>query len=113
MNPNLQRLEAYPFAKLQKLFNDLTPPPDKSPIALSIGEPQHIPPPFVLKTIEDSLHRLANYPTTTGLPELRDAIAAWLRDLSKHDHDLVAGFIDAHGEDMKTFARKEASRHLG
>ena len=44
---------------------------------------------------------------------IQSAIAAWLRDLSKHDHDLVAGFIETHGEDMKTFARKEASRHLG
>jgi N-succinyldiaminopimelate aminotransferase len=79
VNPNLQRLEAYPFAKLQKLFSDLTPPPDKSSIALSIGEPQHESPPFVLKTMEDNLHRLANYPTTAGLSALRDAIAAWLQ----------------------------------
>tara|TARA_R110002049_G_scaffold9142_10_gene47354 strand:- start:1257 stop:1502 length:246 start_codon:yes stop_codon:yes gene_type:complete len=44
---------------------------------------------------------------------IQSAIAGWLRDLSKHDPDLVAAFIDAHGEDMKTFARKEACRHLG
>lgn len=44
---------------------------------------------------------------------IQSAIAAWLRDLSKHDADLVADFIDSHGEGMKTFARKEASRHLG
>ena len=44
---------------------------------------------------------------------IQSAIAAWLRDLSKHDPDLVADFIDSHGEGMKTFARKEASRHLG
>ena len=75
MNPNLQRLEPYPFAKLQALLSDLTPPTDKSPIALSIGEPQHAPPAFVLKVIENNLHRLANYPTTGGLPELRQAIA--------------------------------------
>ena len=79
MNPNLQRLEAYPFAKLQKLFSDLTPPSDKSSIALSIGEPRHDSPLFVLKTIEENLHRLANYPTTAGLPALRDAIATWLQ----------------------------------
>jgi N-succinyldiaminopimelate aminotransferase len=79
MNPNLQRLEAYPFAKLQKLFSDLTPPSDKSSIALSIGEPRHDSPSFVLKTIEENLHRLANYPTTAGLPALRDAIATWLQ----------------------------------
>lgn len=44
---------------------------------------------------------------------IQSAIAGWLRDLSKHDHDRVAAFIDAHGETMKKFMRKEASRHLG
>ncbi len=79
MNPYLQRLEPYPFAKLQQLFSDLSPAAGKSPIALSIGEPQHASPAFVLQTISDNLHRLANYPTSLGLPELRHAIAAWLQ----------------------------------
>ncbi len=66
MNPYLQRLEPYPFAKLQQLFSDLTPAAGKTPIALSIGEPQHASPAFVLQTISDNLHRLANYPTSVG-----------------------------------------------
>jgi N-succinyldiaminopimelate aminotransferase len=79
MNPNLHRLEPYPFSKLQQLFSGLTPAANKAPIALSIGEPQHNSPAFVLKAIEDNLHRLANYPSTAGLRELREAIAAWLQ----------------------------------
>lgn len=78
MHPNLKDLEPYPFTKLQRLFSDLTPASDKSPIALSIGEPQHPSPQFVLDVIANNLHRLANYPTTAGLPELRGAIADWL-----------------------------------
>tara|TARA_R110002049_G_scaffold24903_13_gene88075 strand:+ start:988 stop:2178 length:1191 start_codon:yes stop_codon:yes gene_type:complete len=78
VHPNLKDLEPYPFTKLQQLFSDLTPASDKSPIALSIGEPQHPSPQFVLDVIAENLHRLANYPTTAGLPELRSAIAGWL-----------------------------------
>ena len=78
MNPNLTRLEPYPFTKLQQLFSDLAPAPGKEAIALSIGEPQHASPAFVLEAIADNLHRLSNYPTSAGLPELRSAIAAWL-----------------------------------
>lgn len=78
MHPNLTRLEPYPFAKLSQLFADLSPAPGKSPIALSIGEPQHPSPRFVLDVIAQNLHRIANYPTTAGLPELRSAIATWL-----------------------------------
>jgi len=79
VNPNLVRLEPYPFTKLQQLFSDLSPPTDKSPIALSIGEPQHEPPEFVLEVIRDNLSMLAKYPTTQGLEHLRSAIAAWLQ----------------------------------
>ena len=78
MNSNLDRLQPYPFEKLRQLFEDLTPPQDKAPIALSIGEPRHPSPAFVLEAVSDNLQRLANYPSTAGLPELRQTIASWL-----------------------------------
>ena len=79
MNPYLQHLQPYPFAKLDQLFSDLTPATEKTRIALSIGEPQHKSPTFVLKAVSDNLHRLANYPSSAGLPELRNTIAHWLQ----------------------------------
>lgn len=79
MNPDLQALQPYPFEKLRQLFSGLSPARDKSAIALSIGEPKHPSPDFVLKLIADNLGRLSNYPTTAGIPELGQAIAAWLQ----------------------------------
>jgi len=79
VNPNLSKLEPYPFTKLQQLFSDLSPPTDKTPIALSIGEPQHEPPEFVLEVIRSNLALLAKYPTTSGIAELGNAIADWLQ----------------------------------
>ncbi|MGO4915586.1 DNA alkylation repair protein [Pseudogemmobacter sp. W21_MBD1_M6] len=43
---------------------------------------------------------------------IQKAIAWWLRELSKHDKDRVADFIEEHGDKMKSFARKEALRLL-
>lgn len=43
---------------------------------------------------------------------IQKAIAWWLRDLSKHDADRVRSFLDTHGETLKPFARKEASKYL-
>ena len=43
---------------------------------------------------------------------IQNAIAWWLRDLSRHDAPRVVAFLDAHGAGMKPFARKEAARHL-
>jgi len=79
MNPNLQHLQPYPFEKLRQLFAGLSPAADKSPVALSIGEPRHPSPAFVLEEISANLQLLANYPATAGLPELRASIAGWLQ----------------------------------
>lgn len=77
MNPDLERLHPYPFEKLRHLLADVTPA-DKPPVALSIGEPRHPAPAFVLRTLEEHSDQLSRYPATAGTPELRRAIAGWI-----------------------------------
>ena len=79
MNPDLSRLQPYPFEKLAKLKQGAEPPQDKAHIALSIGEPKHTPPQFVLDKVGEALPSIGQYPLTKGRPELREAIAAWLK----------------------------------
>ena len=43
---------------------------------------------------------------------IQKAVAWWLRDLSKRDPERVDAFLNEHGEGMKNFARKEASKYL-
>ncbi len=43
---------------------------------------------------------------------MQKAVAWWLRDLSKHDAARVQLFVDKHGDRMKPFARKIASKYL-
>lgn len=43
---------------------------------------------------------------------IQKAVAWWLRDLSKHDPDRARDFLAAHGDVMKSFARKEATKYL-
>lgn len=78
MNPRLDLLHTYPFEKLARLKTGVEPPNELPHIAMSIGEPQHEPPPFVLETLKQNLHRLGSYPATIGLIELRMACAHWL-----------------------------------
>lgn len=77
MNPNLNRLHPYPFEKLAQLKAGSTVPEHLHPISLGIGEPKHPAPEFVKQVIADNLDRLANYPTTRGIDELRGAISQW------------------------------------
>lgn len=77
MNPDLTLLHPYPFEKLAALKAAVSAPAHLNDIMLSIGEPKHEPPAFVLETLVKNLSKLSNYPTTKGLPELRTAIATW------------------------------------
>jgi len=78
MNPRLNLLHTYPFEKLARLKAGVEPPEELAHIAMSIGEPQHEPPAFVLETLRQNLHRLGSYPATIGLIELRASIGRWL-----------------------------------
>ncbi|MBM7059853.1 succinyldiaminopimelate transaminase [Pseudomonas sp. UL073] len=77
MNPALAHLQPYPFEKLRALLGGVQPPAGKSAIALSIGEPKHRSPSFVGEALTANLEQLAVYPTTLGIPALREAIAHW------------------------------------
>lgn len=43
MNPRLDALQPYPFERLATLLRDIRANPDRDPISLAIGEPQHPP----------------------------------------------------------------------
>jgi N-succinyldiaminopimelate aminotransferase len=78
MNPELDKLHPYPFEKLSALKSSITPNPELDHIALSIGEPKHKAPEFVLKELQQQLSGVSAYPLTKGIPELRQAITDWL-----------------------------------
>ena len=78
MNPDLKRLQSYPFEKLATLKQGIVPSSNKEHISLSIGEPKHAPPSFISEEIITHLHGLSSYPLTKGMPELRKSIAEWL-----------------------------------
>lgn len=77
MNSQLQLLQPYPFEKLNQLFADIQTP-DLPLIALSIGEPKHPAPDFIKQAISENFNHLSTYPSSKGLPELRQSIAQWL-----------------------------------
>ena len=77
MNPLLDKLQPYPFEKLTALLGKVKPNADLAPIKLSIGEPKHAAPEFVTKILVDEISAVETYPTTKGVPQLREAIAQW------------------------------------
>lgn len=77
MNPNLAHLHPYPFEKLRSLLQGADTS-SLTPLAFSIGEPQHPAPQQVLDELAAQLGGINKYPSTQGLPSLRHAISAWI-----------------------------------
>lgn len=78
MNPDLERLQPYPFERLNALLQGQTPSRELSHINFGIGEPRHPTPHFVTEALISHAHGLANYPATKGGVELREAVCDWL-----------------------------------
>lgn len=94
MNPELDKLHPYPFEKLAVLKNGITPNPKLEHIALSIGEPKHAAPEFVMQELQQQLSGVSAYPLTKGIPELRQSITDWLTQRFKLPTDSLN--IDQH-----------------
>ena len=108
MNPDLEKLQSYPFQKLNSLLEGATPNSDYSPIALYIGEPRHPTPEFIKQSLIDNLAGMASYPATAGIPELRAAIARWLQNRYQVSMDPQTQIIPVNGSREALFAFAQA-----
>ena len=111
MNPDLNSLFPYPFEKLNTLKDGVTPPSALEHIALSIGEPKHPAPGFVLDELTQQLSGLEKYPLTKGLLPLREAIAKWLTQrfkLAQNSIDPETHILPVNGTREALFAFAQA-----
>lgn len=104
MNPDLARLQPYPFQRMARLHAGVTPPAGMETIRLSIGEPRHPTPGFISEALIEHLHGLSVYPSTRGSDKLRDAIAAWL----SRRFGLPAASLDAQRHILPVNGTREA-----
>jgi len=104
MNAELALLHPYPFQKLASLLEGCAPPSHLSPIPLSIGEPKHAAPGFVLDALNAHRDGYSVYPKTAGGDALRDAIARWLTQRFK----LRSGLLQATRHILPVNGTREA-----
>lgn len=78
VNPVLDQLGAHGVAAVQQKARDLRA--SGVPIIdFSIGDPKEPTPPMIPAALIDAVPDVSQYPTTKGLPELRSAIADYVR----------------------------------
>jgi len=102
--PTLDRLPDYPFDRLRVLLDPITPTTNADPIMLSIGEPRHDPPAFVLEALAANAADWNRYPPIDGTPDLRNAVVGWLT----RRFGLNADSIDANRHVLPCVGTREA-----
>ena len=110
-NPNLSKLMAYPFERLNNLLAPLTPNSNFTPISLSIGEPKHQPPDFALEILSDQEKvraLLATYPATKGTTKLRQSISTWLKTRFSPEVDYETEILPVNGTREALFSFAQA-----
>jgi len=65
-----------PFPRLNALIEGIEP--GKPPLVMSLGEPQHPFPKFVMEEISRNSALFGKYPPIIGTAEFRNAAAGWL-----------------------------------
>jgi N-succinyldiaminopimelate aminotransferase len=103
MNPDLARLQPYPFERIRTLLAGLTPAALPS-VSLAIGEPKHPTPDFIHQAISANLGGLSSYPLTKGIAALREAITTWLT----WRFQLPEGAVDAEQHVIPVNGTREA-----
>src|SRR5688500_13023142 len=76
VSPILERQQAYPFVRLHEAAQRVRER-GVEVIELGIGDPREPTDPKIRQALVDGLRDRMGYPAAVGLPELREAIAAW------------------------------------
>ena len=108
-NTNLDKLTDYPFDRLRTLLKDINSPKDKTPMIMSLGEPQHTPPTLLAETINKCVNQWAKYPPMAGSSILLNSIKSWL----VNNYGLEAKNLDPSENIVAVSGTREALYMMG
>jgi N-succinyldiaminopimelate aminotransferase len=104
LSPVLTATGTYPFVRLEEAKRRLAAKGVEL-IDFGKGDPREETDPVIRQALVDSIEPLMGYPLAQGLPELREAVAAWCRRRFGVE-------LDPGTEVIPTYGSKEAIFHL-
>jgi succinyldiaminopimelate transaminase len=78
LSPILRGQATYPFVRLGRAADDRLAQ-GLEVIDLGMGDPREPTDPLIIQALKEGVRERMGYPAAVGLPELREAIAAWAR----------------------------------
>jgi succinyldiaminopimelate transaminase len=78
LSPGMRAAEPYPFEELDRRVAEATAE-GRTLVDLGVGDPREETPAFIRDALKDAIAPTSRYPRAAGLPELRSAIAGWVR----------------------------------
>ena len=102
--PALTGMQTYPFVRLAEEKRRLLAA-GADLIDFGMGEPREETPAFIRAALVDALEPISTYPAAEGLPELREAVAAWIERR-------FGTRLEPHAQVLPTLGSKEAIFHL-
>ncbi|MEX0757628.1 MAG: aminotransferase class I/II-fold pyridoxal phosphate-dependent enzyme [Acidimicrobiia bacterium] len=102
-NPILDSLGGNPVTRVQDVARDMRAR-GVPLIDFSIGDPREPTPPFIAEALKAAVPAVSQYPTTKGLPELRGAIADYVRRRFAVDVDPDTQIIPTTGSKEAIFS---------
>ena len=78
LSPGIRNVEPYPFEELDRRKREAVDA-GRELVDFGVGDPRDDTPAFIRRALKDAIVPASSYPRAAGLPELRDAIAAWVQ----------------------------------
>ncbi|HRY23667.1 MAG: aminotransferase class I/II-fold pyridoxal phosphate-dependent enzyme [Geminicoccaceae bacterium] len=103
-NQRFGALSEFPFRRLAALLARSGPPADLPLADLSLGEPQHAPPPLLAATLAANAGLWNRYPPPAGTPAFRAAATRWL----ERRFELPRGWLEPDRHILPVAGTKEA-----
>jgi acetylornithine aminotransferase len=104
LSPTFAALNVYPFTRLDEAKRRLAAA-GVDVLDFGVGEPREETPAFIRESVGRFIEPTSSYPLAVGLPELREAIAAWCERR-------FGAALDPATEIVPTLGSKEAIFHM-